>query len=229
MPWWALAILVAGAVGVTARAYARPVVPMSPRIRLVLAGCRLCLFFLIILILQRPVLLEPSDDRRDAIVPILVDVSQSMRLNDVGTSVGNRPRIGEAAGRCWAFVNRWRRSIPATSGPMAAGAISAGRCAGSGNVIVGDRSPASSSCRMGGSRAAIHRRSPRMEIHRSSPWASGVRRSHAIARCSTSRSGRRPSPTPPLTSARRSPAMGSMPSRSRCGCSKTGASSNSSR
>lgn len=97
MPWWALAILAAGAIGVTARAYARPVVPMSSRVRLVLAGCRLSLLFLLIVILQRPVLLEPSDDRRDAIVPILVDVSRSMRLNDVGVGAGNRPRIDEAA------------------------------------------------------------------------------------------------------------------------------------
>ena len=79
MPWWVLVILTAGAIGVTFRAYARPVVPLSSRSWLTLVLLRLSLLFLLILILQRPVLLEPSDDRRDAVVPILVDISRSMR------------------------------------------------------------------------------------------------------------------------------------------------------
>ena len=95
MPWWVLVILTAGAIGVTFRAYARPVVPLSSRSFLTLVLLRLSLLFLLILILQRPVLLEPSDDRRDAVVPILVDISRSMRLKDA-TNDGRR-RIEEAS------------------------------------------------------------------------------------------------------------------------------------
>ena len=95
MPWWLIATLVIGAVGVTIRAYWRPLVPVSIGFRSVLMSLRLSVLLLLILILQRPVLLEPSTDRLDAIVPILVDVSRSMRLKDANDD-GHR-RIDEAS------------------------------------------------------------------------------------------------------------------------------------
>ena len=95
MPWWLIAVLVIGAVGVTFRAYWRPLVPLSIGFQSVLVSLRLTVLFLLIFILQRPVLLEPSTGRFDAIVPILVDVSRSMRLNDANDD-GHR-RIDEAS------------------------------------------------------------------------------------------------------------------------------------
>ena len=95
MPWWLIATLVIGAVGVTLRAYWRPLVPISIGFRSILMPLRLSVLLLLILILQRPVLLEPSTDRLDAIVPILVDVSRSMRLKDANDD-GHR-RIDEAS------------------------------------------------------------------------------------------------------------------------------------
>ena len=95
MPWWALVILTAGAAWIAARAYTNPVVSLTPRERALLTGLRATLLLLILLMVQRPVWLEPSTDRRDAVVPILVDVSRSMRLADDG--VDGRRRIDQAA------------------------------------------------------------------------------------------------------------------------------------
>ena len=67
MPWWLITTLVIGAAGVTFRAYWRPLVPVSIGFRSVLMSLRLSVLLLLILILQRPVLLEPSTDRLDAI------------------------------------------------------------------------------------------------------------------------------------------------------------------
>ena len=95
MPWWALAILTAGAVWIAVRTYTNPVVSLTPRQRALLIGLRASLLLLLVLMLQRPVWLELSTDRRNAVVPILVDVSRSMRLGDADAD-GKR-RIDHAA------------------------------------------------------------------------------------------------------------------------------------
>ena len=92
MPWWALVLLTAGAAGLAVRAYTKPVVSLDRQQRAVLVALRLSVLLLLLFILQRPVWLEPSTERRDAVVPILVDVSRSMRLDDVD----GRRRIDEA-------------------------------------------------------------------------------------------------------------------------------------
>jgi uncharacterized membrane protein len=92
LPWWVLVLLV-GAIGAVAwGAYAESLVPITRRQRYTLTALRgLTLLFLVACLL-RPVRVMPPDTSSDAVVPVLVDTSRSMRLADVN----GRPRI-EAA------------------------------------------------------------------------------------------------------------------------------------
>jgi uncharacterized membrane protein len=82
LPWWAL-ILAVGAAGVLAyRAYAHPIVPLTRARQVTLIGLRLVTLLLLILFLMRPVAIQPESGPRDAVVPVLVDASRSMRLAD---------------------------------------------------------------------------------------------------------------------------------------------------
>src|SRR4051812_12839852 len=82
LPWW-LAILLAAAIVALAWAeYRRPLSPLT-RVQLgVLAALRAAVLAALVLFLFRPVAMLPPASSRDAIVPILVDVSRSMRLAD---------------------------------------------------------------------------------------------------------------------------------------------------
>jgi uncharacterized membrane protein len=92
LPWWVLVLLVAGIGAVAWGAYAESLVPITSRQRYTLTALRaLTLLFLVTCLLQ-PVRVMPPDTTSDAIVPVLVDTSRSMRLADVD----GRPRI-EAA------------------------------------------------------------------------------------------------------------------------------------
>jgi uncharacterized membrane protein len=79
LPWWGL-VLVVGAIGtVSWLAYARG--PIAPRRRGVLIGLRFMTLAVLVLFLMRPI--RSSDDgMRDVVVPILVDVSRSMSIED---------------------------------------------------------------------------------------------------------------------------------------------------
>lgn len=81
LPWWGLVLLIAAAVLVASRAYARPVVPLSLVERVGLTTIRLLVFLVLILLLLRPVAIEPVA-ARDAVVAVLIDHSRSMRLAD---------------------------------------------------------------------------------------------------------------------------------------------------
>jgi uncharacterized membrane protein len=82
LPWW-LAILLAAAVGAFAFAeYRRPLSPLTRAQRGVLAGLRVLTLATLVLFLFRPIVILPPAGARDAIVPLLVDVSRSMRLAD---------------------------------------------------------------------------------------------------------------------------------------------------
>jgi uncharacterized membrane protein len=81
-PWW-LAILLAAAIGAIAYGeYHRPLSPLSSRQRSVLVGLRVLALVVLVLCLFRPIAILPPTGTRDAIVPILVDSSRSMRLAD---------------------------------------------------------------------------------------------------------------------------------------------------
>ena len=91
VPWWGLVVLIGVAALVAYWAYARPVVPLSFPQRASLSGLRLVALLLLLLFLLRPVATEPARTR-DAVVPVLVDTSRSMRLADVD----NQRRIDRA-------------------------------------------------------------------------------------------------------------------------------------
>jgi uncharacterized membrane protein len=82
LPWW-LAILLAAAIGAVAFAeYRRPLSPLTRAQRGVLVGLRVLALAALVLFLFRPIVNLPPTGARDAIVPVLVDVSRSMRLAD---------------------------------------------------------------------------------------------------------------------------------------------------
>lgn len=92
-PWW-LAVLVAAAVAFVAfKAYRRPLAPLTPVQRSALSGLRALTLAVLVLFLFRPVILLPPATSRGAIVPVLVDVSRSMRLADAD----GQPRIARAS------------------------------------------------------------------------------------------------------------------------------------
>ena len=82
LPWWILALVVCAA-GASAWLVYRHLAA-SPLRRATLIGIRFASLLLLVLFLMRPV--ATTDDRtaRDAIVPILVDTSRSMSIEDAG-------------------------------------------------------------------------------------------------------------------------------------------------
>jgi hypothetical protein len=92
-PWW-LALLLAAAIGAVAYGeYRRPLSPLSRAQRTLLVGLRIVALAILVLCLFRPIAILPPAGTRDAIVPILVDGSRSMRLGDAD----GQTRIARAA------------------------------------------------------------------------------------------------------------------------------------
>ncbi len=85
-PWWVLLLLAAATVAVAWGFYAGAIVPLPPRRRALLAGLRALTLLFLLVCLLRPVRVVPPDTASDALVPVLVDVSRSMRLADTGTA-----------------------------------------------------------------------------------------------------------------------------------------------
>src|SRR3954468_12770267 len=82
LPWW-LAVTLAAAVGAVAYIeYRRPLAPLTRGQRALLAGLRVLALAALVLFVVRPIAVLPPAGSRDAIVPVLVDVSRSMRLAD---------------------------------------------------------------------------------------------------------------------------------------------------
>jgi uncharacterized membrane protein len=109
-PSWWLGILIAVAIAATAfLSYRRPLAPLSTKERATLTALRAAALLLVALFLARPIVLAPPAGSKDAVVPILVDVSRSMRVADAD----GRPRISEAAD----LVRR--QLVPALSGRFA--------------------------------------------------------------------------------------------------------------
>lgn len=83
IPWWT-AVLVAAAIGGLAYAsYRHPLAPLSRRQRVGLIALRALSLAAIVIFMARPTLLLPPAVERDVVVPVLVDVSRSMRIADV--------------------------------------------------------------------------------------------------------------------------------------------------
>lgn len=83
LPWWLAFALAATAVALALHAYRRPLVPISARRRATLVALRAMVIAAIVFILFRPVILLPPANAPSAVVPVLLDVSRSMRLRDV--------------------------------------------------------------------------------------------------------------------------------------------------
>ena len=79
LPWWGVALVVAAIATVSWLAYARSAV--APRPRSVLIGLRFVTLALLVLFLMRPIR-SRDDGMRDVVVPILVDASRSMSIED---------------------------------------------------------------------------------------------------------------------------------------------------
>jgi len=82
LAWWTALLLVTLA-GVLAFAeYRRPLVPLTVAKRATLIALRAVVLLLLLAFVFRPVILLPPHGSRDAIVPVVVDASRSMRLHD---------------------------------------------------------------------------------------------------------------------------------------------------
>ena len=94
LPWW-LAVLLAAAIAAVAYVeYRRPLSPLTPAQRGVLVGLRVLALAALVLFLFRPIAVLPPAGTRDAIVPVLVDASRSMRLADAD----GQTRLARAVG-----------------------------------------------------------------------------------------------------------------------------------
>jgi len=83
LPWWLVVLVaVAGAVLLYA-SNRRPPVPLSVGQRTTLMALRGLVLAAIVIFLSRPTVLVPPADAAGVVVPILVDVSRSMRIADV--------------------------------------------------------------------------------------------------------------------------------------------------
>jgi uncharacterized membrane protein len=82
LPWWGYVLAVTSAIVLAWLAYARVPVPLSMRARAGLSALRALTLITLIAILLRPVLIVPPAVSRNTLLPIVVDVSRSMRLAD---------------------------------------------------------------------------------------------------------------------------------------------------
>jgi uncharacterized membrane protein len=89
LPWWAIALLVAVALALAWGAYARLLVPITRGQHTALVALRALTLLFLVACLLRPVRVMPPQTESDAVVPVLLDVSRSMGLPDVG----GRPRL----------------------------------------------------------------------------------------------------------------------------------------
>ena len=99
LPWWALVTVVAAAFGVAWLAYRH--FAAAPARRYSLVALRFVTLLLLVVFLMRPVARSTDADARDAIVPILVDVSRSMGIED---ETGGGDRAARRIDRARAIV-----------------------------------------------------------------------------------------------------------------------------
>jgi uncharacterized membrane protein len=82
LPWWGYVLALGGAVFLGWLAYARVPVPLTRSTRLTLTTLRALTLVALIVILLRPVVMVPPSAANNSPLPILIDVSRSMRLAD---------------------------------------------------------------------------------------------------------------------------------------------------
>jgi hypothetical protein len=94
IPWWAVGLVATAIAAVAFWSYRRPLAPLSGAQRWTLTALRAVALGLVALFLCRPVILLPPVADRDLVVPVLVDVSRSMRIADADGAT----RLARAAG-----------------------------------------------------------------------------------------------------------------------------------
>ena len=82
LPWWVLALVVSGAAAISWQTYRRMAASRTRRGTLGLL--RFLTLLAIVLFLMRPVSHTIDVNSRDAVVPVLVDSSRSMAIQDAG-------------------------------------------------------------------------------------------------------------------------------------------------
>jgi uncharacterized membrane protein len=82
LSWWVLTLVVSGAATLAWLAYWRARV--TPARRMLLSGVRFVTLAAIVVLLMRPVARTSEADAAQAVVPILIDVSRSMSIEDAG-------------------------------------------------------------------------------------------------------------------------------------------------
>ena len=82
LAWWGVALIAVLAALVALLEYRRLLAPVTHLQRGVLFGLRALVVLAVVLALFRPIVLLPPSTARDTVVPVLVDVSRSMRLAD---------------------------------------------------------------------------------------------------------------------------------------------------
>jgi uncharacterized membrane protein len=82
LPWWGYVLAFGSALALAWLAYARVPIALSRGTRALLTGLRAVTLILLIAILLRPVVMVPPAAANNSLLPVLVDVSRSMRLAD---------------------------------------------------------------------------------------------------------------------------------------------------
>ena len=84
LPWWALILVLLAAALVAWLAYSRRT--LQPLRRTVLVTLRFVTLLALVVFLLRPVSRHGDPDAHDTVVPILVDTSRSMGIEDAATA-----------------------------------------------------------------------------------------------------------------------------------------------
>lgn len=93
LPWWGYVLAVVAALALAWLAYARVPVRLTRSTRTALTSLRALTLMLLIAILLRPVVVVPPAAANNSVLPVLIDVSRSMRLGD---AAGAQPRVERA-------------------------------------------------------------------------------------------------------------------------------------
>lgn len=88
LPWWGYALAFGAAIALGWLAYARVPVKLTAGQRAGLRALRALTLMLLIAILLRPIVMVPPAVANNSLLPVLIDVSRSMRLNDPSTTLG---------------------------------------------------------------------------------------------------------------------------------------------
>ena len=92
LPLWAALLLAIGIGGIAYFSYRRPLVPLTPARRALLIALRALALAAVVIFLCRPFRFLPATTSGDVVIPVLVDVSRSMRVADAD----GQPRIDRA-------------------------------------------------------------------------------------------------------------------------------------